>query len=74
MIRMVIARDGLKKKELARKCDISRSEFSEMIWGDRLIPKPVLKQLLHELSIEDKVYKLGLLDRDTKEVDPEQLL
>ncbi len=65
VIRGKIAMDGILKKSLAQKCGVSRSHFSEMIWGDRPIPKYTLQTLLRELELTDTVEKLVLAEPST---------
>ena len=48
------------KKSLARKCKISRPQFSEMLHGDRIMPESVKKRLISELNLADHVERLGL--------------
>ena len=62
LIRGKIAMEGVLKKSLARKCGISRSQFSEMIWGDRPMPKDILQTLLHELELTDTAKRLVLVE------------
>ena len=65
VIRGKIAMDGILKKTLARKVGVSRSQFSEMIWGDRPMPESTLRTLLYELELTDTVKKLVLTEPST---------
>jgi hypothetical protein len=65
IIRAKIAMDGVLKKSLARKCRVSQSQFSEMLWGDRPMPEDTLKILLRELELTDTVKKLVLTEPGT---------
>lgn len=51
-IRGAIAIKQIPKKSLARKCKISRPQFSEMLHGDREMPREVRERLLKELGLE----------------------
>ena len=59
-VRMAIAGKGILKKTLARRCRVSRPQFSEMIWGDRVMPPEVRKRLISELELNEYVSRLGL--------------
>ena len=51
-IRGAIAIQQIPKKSLARKCKVSRPQFSEMIHGDREMPPEVRDRLIKELGLE----------------------
>ena len=51
-IRGAIAIKQIPKKSLARKCKVSRPQFSEMLHGDREMPQEVRDRLLKELGLE----------------------
>ena len=59
-VRMAIAGQGILKKSLARKCKVSRPQFSEMIHGDRIMPEEVKERLILELGLEPHIERLGL--------------
>ena len=61
MIRASIAAKQIPKKSLARKCKVSRPQFSEMIHGDRDMPSGVKGLLLKELGIEKVWEELSAL-------------
>jgi len=65
MIRGKIAMQGILKKTLARRCGVSSSQFSELIWGDRPMPAHILRRLLHELDLTQTVKKLHLVESST---------
>ena len=52
IIRGMIAVKEIPKKSLARKCKVSRPQFSEMIHGDRTMPREVRERLIKELELE----------------------
>ena len=58
---------GILKKQLARRCGLSKPRFSEMLHGDRDMPEEVQKRLIAELGIEEVWAKLSapaeLIDR-----------
>ena len=51
-IRAQIAINRIPKKSLARKCKVSRPQFSEMIHGDREMPREVKMRLFELLKIK----------------------
>ena len=51
-IRAQIAMDRVPKKSLARKCKVSRPQFSEMIHGDREMPQEVRTRLFELLKLK----------------------
>lgn len=51
-IRAAIAIQQIPKKSLARKCKVSRPQFSEILHGDREMPPEVRDRLIKELSLE----------------------
>jgi len=52
-IRGAIAIQQIPKKSLARKCKVSRPQFSEMLHGDREMPQEVRHRLLQELGLKE---------------------
>jgi hypothetical protein len=60
LVRAQIAAENFQKKSLARKCKVTRPQFSEMIHGDRIIPPKVRERLISELELEVHVERLGL--------------
>jgi hypothetical protein len=53
IIRAAIAGKDILKKNLARKCGVSRPYFSEYLHGDRPMPETVRARLIRELELED---------------------
>ena len=51
-IRSKIAINRIPKKSLARKCKVSRPQFSEMIHGDREMPQEVRTRLIELLKLK----------------------
>ena len=58
VIRATIAGKGLLKKNLARRCGVSRPYFSEYLHGDREMPAHVQDRLIRELGLEAVFKKL----------------
>jgi transcriptional regulator with XRE-family HTH domain len=52
VIRAAIAGKGILKKNLARRCGVSRPYFSEYLHGDREMPPHVRDRLIKELQLE----------------------
>jgi plasmid maintenance system antidote protein VapI len=61
VVRAAIAAKEVPKKSLARKCKVSRPQFSEMIHGDRPMPLEVQQRLIKELGIMEIWAKLSAL-------------
>lgn len=59
MIRAAIAAKQVPKKSLARRCKVSRPQFSEMIHGDKVMPADIQDRLLKELGLEEAWGKLS---------------
>jgi len=59
MVRGAIAIKQVQKKSLARKCRVTRPQFSEMIHGDRPMPKEVKYRLVAELGLESCMAKIA---------------
>lgn len=59
-VRMAIAGKGILKKTLARRCKVSRPQFSEIIHGDRPMTEAVKERLIKELGLESHLEGLGL--------------
>ena len=57
LVRAAIGAEEIPKKVLARRCKVSRPQFSEMIHGDREMPKHVMERLIKELDLENAVGK-----------------
>jgi hypothetical protein len=55
-----IAAEGFQKKSLARKCKVSRPQFSLMLHGDKPMPSEVRERLITELNLQPIVERLGL--------------
>ena len=51
LLRAKIASDNVKKKQLARRCKISRPYFSLMLHGDKPMPEEVRSKLIQELEL-----------------------
>ena len=51
MVRAAIAAKEIPKKTLARKCKVTRPQFSEIIHGDRDMPEEVKQRLVSELDL-----------------------
>jgi len=51
LCRAKIANTGKLKKDLAKKCGLAPSYFSEMLWGDKEMSPEVLQRLIVELNI-----------------------
>ena len=60
LMRAAIGMQSVPKKSLARKCKITRPQFSEMLHGDRDMPQDVKNRLVEELNLKDQVERLGL--------------
>lgn len=60
LIRAKIASDNIKKKQLARRCRISRPYFSLMLHGDKPMPEEVKEKLIQELDLQPCMERLGL--------------
>lgn len=60
IVRAFIAAKQIPKKSLARKCRVSRPQFSEMIHGDRDMPPEVQDLLLKELGISSAWQSLSV--------------
>lgn len=60
LVQAAIAAENFQKKRLARKCKVTRPQFSEMIHGYRLMPPEVRTRLISELELESHVERLGL--------------
>ena len=58
-VRAAIAIKNIPKKKLARKCKVSRPQFSEMIHGDREMPEGVRKRLIKDLDIQEHYERLN---------------
>ena len=59
LVRAQIAAENFQKKSLARKCRVSRPQFSEMIHGYRVMPPEVRERLITELSLAPVMERLG---------------
>ena len=59
LVRAQIAAENFQKKSLARKCRVSRPQFSEMIHGCRVMPPEVRERLITELSLAPVMERLG---------------
>jgi hypothetical protein len=59
VVNMGIAARGILKKNLARKCRLSKPRFSEMLRGDRPFPPEVKARLLEELGIGKAWHELS---------------
>jgi hypothetical protein len=57
-VRAAIGAKNIPKKVLARRCRVSRPQFSEMIHGDREMPEEVKKRLLKELDLRETLEML----------------
>jgi hypothetical protein len=55
LVRAAIGAEEIPKKVLARRCKVSRPQFSEMIHGDREMPKHVQDRLIKELKLGNAV-------------------
>jgi hypothetical protein len=51
-IRGAIAIKQIPKKSLARKCKVSRPQFSEMLHGNREMPQEIKYRFIKELGLE----------------------
>jgi len=59
LVRAVIAAKDIPKKSLARRCKVSRPQFSEIIHGDREMPEEVRQRLVSELGLEQAIQKMN---------------
>jgi len=55
-----IAVKGIPKKQLARRCKLSKPRFSEILHGDVKMPAEVKKKLIAELELQPVMEKMGL--------------
>lgn len=60
LIRAAIAAKNIQKKSLARKCKVSRPQFSHFIHGDSPMPDEVRDRLIAELGLESHIERLNL--------------
>lgn len=58
LVRAQIAILDMPKKVLARRCHVTRPDFSRMIRGEQPIPSEVRDRLIKELGIEKQYAKL----------------
>jgi len=58
LIRGAIAIKNIPKKTLARRCKLTRPQFSEIIHGDRPMPAEVRSRLISELGLESCIAKI----------------
>jgi hypothetical protein len=67
LVRAAIGAEEIPKKVLARRCKVSRPQFSEMIHGDREMPRHVMERLIRELDLENALGKYLLEIPSTNE-------
>lgn len=61
LVRGAIAVKNIQKKQLARKCKLSRPQFSELIHGDRQMTDEIKARLIAELNLESTIQKIDAL-------------